>query len=84
MTRLRIGLLPVLLLGIGLLTLTCLPILTGEFQPTGSTFNLNSNIAVTKITGSKTGWDQTAMYAVDFKAHSISSGNESDVLPAYP
>jgi hypothetical protein len=73
----------VLLLGIGLLALTCMPITsTGDFQPSGTQFNLNSGINVIRISGSVSGWDASAPYAVDFTDSSLTGNSQSDVLPA--
>jgi hypothetical protein len=54
----------------------------GEFQPTGTQFNLNSAVQVKSIVGSTSRFDTTAMFSVDMTGTSTSSGNESAVLPA--
>jgi hypothetical protein len=72
-----------LLLGIALLALTCVPITPGgDFQPSGTQFNLNSGISVIRIAGSVSGWDASAPYAVDFTDSSVAGNSQSDVLPA--
>jgi hypothetical protein len=54
----------------------------GEFQPTGTQYNLNSAIQVKNIVGSTSRFDTTAMFSVDLTGTSTSSGTESAVLPA--
>lgn len=68
-------------IALGLLFLACDLLPTNEFEPTGTQFRLNSNIDVVSITG-----DPDISYAgpmtVAFRAVSLTSSVESDVLPA--
>jgi hypothetical protein len=64
-----------------LLFLACDVLTTGEFEPTGSQFTLNSNIDVIAITGDPRTNDKGPM-TVAFYAVSRTSSIEGDVLPA--
>jgi len=78
-TKLRLA----ILLVPAVLFVGCAAILpNGEFQPTGTQFNLNSAIQVKGIVGSTSRFDTTAMFSVDMTGTSTSSGNESATLPA--
>ena len=55
--------------------------LIDQFQPTGTPFNINSNIEVISITGSKRHFSDSGQVTIDFKARSRSSGTEDDILP---
>ncbi len=76
--RVPLGLALVALLFVGACDL--LDIL-GDFEPTGTPFNLNSDIEVISITGSKRHFSDSGQVTVDFQAKSKSSGAEDDVLP---
>lgn len=54
----------------------------GNFEPTGTAFTLNPQISVTQMVGSRTGYDPTGMFSIDFSGHSTGEGDASDVLPA--
>ena len=68
-------------LALALLFLACDLLPTGEFEPTGTQFTINSNINVTSITGDPDLSDMGPM-TIAFKAASRTSSTESDVLPA--
>jgi hypothetical protein len=68
-------------LALALLFLACDLLPTSEFEPTGTQFNLNSNINVVSITGDPDLSDWGPM-TLAFKATSRTSSTESDVLPA--
>jgi hypothetical protein len=55
--------------------------LIDEFEPTGIPFNLNPDIEVISITGSKRQFSDSGQVTIDFKARSRSSGTEDDLLP---
>lgn len=64
-----------------LLFLACDQLLTNEFQPSGTQFNLNSNINVVSITGSPD-LSPYGPFTMGMTIASRSSSTESDVLPA--
>jgi hypothetical protein len=68
-------------LALALLFLACDLLPTGEFEPTGTQFTLNSDINVIAITGDPDLCDMGPM-TIAFRAVSRSSSAESDVLPA--
>ena len=55
--------------------------LIDEFEPTGTPFNLNPDIEVISITGSKRHFSDSGQVTIDFKARSRGSGAEHDILP---
>ncbi|UCG42008.1 MAG: hypothetical protein JSU73_08965 [candidate division WOR-3 bacterium] len=55
--------------------------LIDEFEPTGIPFNLDPDIEVISITGSKRNFSDSGQVTIDFKARSRNSGTEDDILP---
>jgi hypothetical protein len=68
-------------LALALLFLACDVLTVNEFQPTGTQFDLNTNINVLSITGDPRTSDMGPM-TIAFNAASRTSTTESDVLPA--
>jgi hypothetical protein len=66
---------------LALLFLACDILPTDEFDPTGSQFNLNSDIKIISITGNPETNDMGPM-TIAFRDSSRTSGTESAVLPA--
>lgn len=53
----------------------------GDFEPSGTNFNLNSNITVKSIKSSKTGYNPTGPFTIDLICSSNSQNTETDKLP---
>jgi hypothetical protein len=68
-------------IALALLFLACDLLPTDEFEPTGSQFDINSNINVISITGDPRTNDMGPM-TIAIQAVSRTSGVESDILPA--
>ncbi|HTW92447.1 MAG TPA: hypothetical protein VMH22_12160 [bacterium] len=68
-------------IALALLFLACDQLLTNEFQPSGTQFNINSNINVISITGSPD-LSPYGPFTMGMTIASRSSGTATDVLPA--
>jgi|GEM_PF-549208 len=80
--RFRIRLLPLAVLVLGAALLTCLPIGNPGFEPTGTPFHLKATVRMVKLTGSRTGYNPTGLFSMDFTGQSLTADTTSDTLPA--
>jgi hypothetical protein len=53
-----------------------------DFEPTGTSYTLNSNIELIRIQESNLNYNPTGFFSIDFICHSKSSSTETATLPA--
>jgi len=79
--RARLPLLVVL--GLGAALLTCLPINPSHnFEPSGTPFYLKATVRMVKLAGSRSGYNPTGLFSLDFTGQSLTADTASDTLPA--
>lgn len=69
-------------LGLGVALLTCLPFDNAGFEPTGTPFYLKATVRMAKLAGSRTGYNPTGLFSMDFSGQSLTADTASDTLPA--
>src|SRR5512137_1846899 len=70
-------------LGLGAALLTCLPINPSHnFEPSGTPFYLKASVRMVKLAGSRSGYNPTGLFSLDFTGQSLTADTASDTLPA--
>jgi hypothetical protein len=80
--RLRTRARLLILLGVSVAVLTCLPIGPSNFEPSGTQWYLKATVRMVKLTGAKTGNNPTGLFGLDFTGQSLTADTASDTMPA--
>lgn len=71
-----------ILLGVVVAVMTCLPInSTHNFEPSGTQWYLSSTVRMVSLTGAKTGYNPTGLFGLDFAGQSLTADTASDTMP---